>query len=137
MFITLIGLYLVNCFDDNNCQDSITTGQTILKWTIILLPILRLSIIFYYLCWQMITFYHNFLQWQSNNQRMEMLPISITGQEKNNLANGPTILNSYVRVSGLRNINKYAIPANIRQISRETVASNETNSNPASNKKDN
>lgn len=87
----------------------------------------------------MIIFYNKFLQWQSNNQRVEMFPIDNTGQEKNNsLANGPAVLNSYVRVSGLRNINKYAKSGNIRPINVEpVVVSSKEKTNPTGNKKDN
>lgn len=145
----MIGIVIIVCYNNNdddeclnpqqspqqsatNILNDVDTRQTI--WNsllVVFIPNIRISVISLSMIWFAARIWNEFRQWQQRNQRVQISPfINSTMNAGSQNPRDYGILNSFVRVSGLKHVRKY-----LRLTSN--ISSNNLSDNNNDNKKDN
>ncbi|KAH7640281.1 ring-variant domain containing protein [Dermatophagoides farinae] len=149
IFISLIGIVIIVCYNNNdddeclnpqqspqqsatNILNDVDTRQTIwYSLLVVFIPNIRISVISLSMIWFAARIWNEFRQWQQRNQRVQISPfINSTMNVGSQNPRDYGILNSFVRVSGLKHVGKY-----LRLTSN--ISSNNLSDNNNDNKKDN
>lgn len=143
IFISSIGILLIACKDldskdiGGSKQESSNCWYLILRAMLLyIIPSIRLTILCYILIWLLIKIRMEFKSWQEKNQKVEIQPYvpapirstSMDSANDNHRQQFDGLLNSFVRVSGFRNADKYLKQINLKHFQHRNQNHQESSS---------